>query len=243
MLSLVLIIGNALGASLSCSRYGCNSATFNATFTGDNCLVATTNAATGEYDYHIKPCESNSMPYCAVTTPELYDCIAAIEKSISAYPGEKCSVDDDCVPNVSKCSSGYCTGLAKSAGCSDTIDCAPGLYCNSTATVEGMCNSLLTSGSDCSQDSDCDYSLGCFSNMCATYYSQANGNSCDSSRDDECSSNACVESECQASVQSNYTNPMMCDEDDDCPSTTLTLSDNSTYIVNATCSCGYNLAG
>ena len=154
---------------LKCYHYKCREKTQH--FTPGTCIFWQDSTNT----YYLEPCtkkgESCSSANgftnvtCAEPTPELG----------TAYPGELCNKNEDCVSN--HCSGGLCVGKAINEACEHTTDCNSGLYCPHHI---GNCTRLMAQNTTgCTEDSHCDYDSICSPipnhaeklNWCIPYFS------------------------------------------------------------------------
>ena len=97
------------------------------------------------------------------------------------YPGEKCSLDSECVyplnnPSTQfhKCEDGYCSGIDEDGICEDNSWCLVGFYCDKS---DGKCKSQLKQGKTCSESKDCKNNLVCINSKCEELFSLNDGDS------------------------------------------------------------------
>ena len=98
---------------------------------------------------------------------------------IKRYPGEKCSLDSDCVyplnnPSTQfhKCEEEKCIGIEEDGICEDNSWCVVGYYCDKSI---GKCKEQLTEGEKCSESKDCENNLICVNNECQELFSLKDG--------------------------------------------------------------------
>ena len=97
------------------------------------------------------------------------------------YPGEKCSIDSECVyplnnPSTQfhKCEEGICNGIEEDGICEDNSWCLVGYYCSQK---EGKCKKQLDEGESCKESKDCKNNLVCINNKCEELFSLNDGDS------------------------------------------------------------------
>ena len=95
------------------------------------------------------------------------------------YPGEKCTIDSECVYPLNnpssqfhKCEDGYCNGIKEEGICEDNSWCLVGYYCDK---FEGKCKAQLSKGEKCSESKDCKNNLVCIKNKCGDLFSLNDG--------------------------------------------------------------------
>jgi hypothetical protein len=140
------------------------------TFDKDTCVFYDSE----EEKNYVQACDELSTCNPPETLPGNYTCKAdEVQKS---YPGEQCKTDSDCM--YGSCGSDLkCAGKSENEACSDTLECAPGYYCNT------KCTTLMSgiSAYGCKEDSDCDYDMFCYIqahsslNECYTIFSFKSG--------------------------------------------------------------------
>lgn len=217
--------------SATCPKYGCTEK-----------KVTLSSGACSKYSdsrYYITPCEDKVENYCDFS--ENAESYCKVPEKEYAYPGEKCSEENDCLYSVFGCKNNVCQGAAVDEECADSHMCSPGNYCNSNH----KCVQLIKEGqSGCTSDFDCVNTAVCDNSTCITYSSLSPGTqvySCSKGRNYACDSNSC------GLVNSIYTcldpygkkgsNPVSCSSSADCNSQGDMLYN---YVSEGVCSCGHN---
>mmetsp|Transcript_26650 Transcript_26650/g.47947 ORF Transcript_26650/g.47947 Transcript_26650/m.47947 type:complete len:178 (+) Transcript_26650:269-802(+) len=169
--------------------------------------------------------------------PQTYDiyCIDRPKVPISAYPGELCSGNQDCVFGFN-CEQGYCVGLPEGVTCSQHGMCNPGLYCTVTdGSSSGVCKPQVPIGGDCDNFLKCTNDALCSADgICKAYFSLANGESprnCYSYVNQECQSGTCAsigdKPDCIAAQASSDKLLLECTQGPNCHSANFTVADHS----------------
>lgn len=225
-----LVLGLS-AAQMTCQTYQCRPSGVQ--------MANNTCAVTDQGNVYIQPCSSESPnSYCNVATGK---CTSPPTTTLQSYPGEPCAKQSDCA--VGTCTQGTCVGLSLGTRCSNSNQCAPGLFCSS-----GLCSLQRAIGSSCSTDYDCVSSAGCVNSNCTAYYSlPVNSTVPDCSptgTSNFCAKIACQRSgwigttgKCIAVPKNLQPNPTKCTSNLNCTST------DGVHNYTGTCTCGYNSAG
>ena len=171
------------------------------------------------------------------------------------YPGEKCSIDSECVyplnnPSTQfhKCEENLCTGIEEDGICEDNSWCLVGYYCDKG---EGKCKSQKGEDKSCSESKECKNDLICNGGKCKELFSLNDGDSVPEYESYEfqkmfCKNMEVIDNKCVSfnDINNNYANEgeyKKCDFNDLC-----------VYKVNGLeswrkkyerCGCGYNANG
>ena len=219
-----------ISAVLDCSIYKCAKPD------------ASSNVCIGEDSniYYLSPCIDILNSYC----PPEFDlinvtCTTPPSKSYTAYPGEKCSQNTDCLYGF--CNQGFCYGQDFGGDCSSHGECNPGYRCDPGLM---KCIFLIDSTSNgCITDYDCAVDMGCDEGYCIKYYSVASKNwinNCTNSISNICESGQCLYGLCIDPLTSYQKTPIQCGSEYDCMS--LNLIDNGIKVYS-NCTCGFGNKG
>lgn len=197
--------------------------------------------------YYLQVCSATSeLSYCNTTS---FNCTAmpSISKS-TAYPGENCATNSDCIYN--SCANSVCVGIKMNQKCIIHEQCDPGLRC-----FAGSCIAQLLIGqSGCRDYQDCVNHAGCNltyssqNGVCFEYASVGTNSivtDCRSSLSEMCKSGYCSQfgswysslGLCKEAPMSLKTLPTECAQDTDC------LGYDGSNVVMSRCQCGYNNLG
>ena len=230
--------GSELEVSKSCIKYLCND--IDLRFGNFTC---------GEYfegNFYMQACPDPANPVCSGPTETEYGywtCNTAIKAAGSAYPGEACTQNSECITNL--CTSGACLGALRTAACTKTSDCQPGLWCAPSLT----CQPLLPTSFNCTETSQCILGAVCDQGACTDILSLEDGakvEKCPETRVNlKCRSATCQnvgglfteDLECVAAPESVHSNPYKCSSDAMCSGY------QGTVAVPGKCVCGYNAKG
>lgn len=186
--------------------------------------------------FQLEICKSEYFSYCSPNYNNTYCSLPPTISDLSiSFPGEPCMFDRNCLN--SKCINGFCKGAPLSSLCFASSQCDVGLYCNGTS-----CESLITSGNICLEDSECKNNYGCLDYNCVSYFSATPGTqvlTCENSQNMLCSTGSCQISElgafvCVSLIATSSQLPKNCLNDADC-----TIVD-SVVSYSTGCQCGYN---
>ena len=225
-----------LSESATCSKYRCK--TDDEKFTENTCIAYDLSE-----DIHLlDPCSKGYT--CTQTIGTNSTCIKETPSTAAdKYPGEKCTDNTDCVYGA--CSDKKCVGYTAGTACVSTLQCEPGLYCDTATTT---CTPLKNDGALCTHTDECGMHSYCQTQtslkVCAAYFSVKNNTAIDSCNliAYECETMACYEDEnkngyCFEAVESGDDLPIACTSNSDCESSYSGMS------ITSECECGYNQDG
>lgn len=219
----------------TCWKYQCTSL-------ADNCVIPYFNNQT----YLLSACPL-ARPYCDTSNLNLpSSCSLTYPKDQSSlfYPGEKCSINDECYSKL--CISSICYGKVLNAKCQSNLECNPGLRC-----FEGKCLVLLRAGSICEEDYDCLPSLGCNMGICTAYLSLSSGSIVSDCNNGAQTSMFCEEFSCHYDPKKmqgtclpaykSVTVGQVCSSSSECVGNTVYNGEK--YTKTTYCQCGMNESG
>lgn len=217
-------------ASATCPIYSCTEEALEV----DQCVQKSGEA------YSIEPCTDSIKSECSISSSGNGTCKAPTSSSVQKYPGEKCSISEDCMFSKG-CVETICQGSSINETCADTHYCNPGLYCSAKSICEQPSNK------ECSSDYDCSNSYTCNNNQCVKYLS-INANKdcgvCNDGLNMACKSSACLstgsENYCLDYISHPSKNATLCSNDDDCVSNKF---GSLNLTINSPCNCGMNPSG
>lgn len=230
MIATLLMVVSVNGV-LDCAKYVC-----------DKSVSLSTNVCIGENSniYYLSQCTDLKNSYCPVVfNLQNVTCTVPPSPYHTAYPGERCSHDQDCLYGI--CNGNFCYGQEYGGDCNTHGECNPGLRCDPGLLKCNILMDSLTSG--CVDDYDCLTDMGCDAGYCVPYYSIPIGgwvNNCTDSLSNFCESGQCLYGLCISPVKNSEKIPAYCGQNSDC------VSDNLEYDgikIYGTCSCGYGTQG
>ena len=170
------------------------------------------------------------------------------------YPGEKCSIDSECVYPLNnpssqfhKCEDERCTGMDEDGICEDNTWCLAGYYCDK---FSGKCKEQKSKGKKCSETKECQNDLICLNSKCEDkLFSLSNGYKVPEYEDIEiqkrfCKSGEVMHNTCVSFNDINKTlddnNYNKCSYGTFCKYKVIGINYK---LINVNCPCGYNAEG
>ena len=171
------------------------------------------------------------------------------------YPGEKCSIDSECVyplnnPSTQfhKCEDGRCNGMEEDGICEDNSWCISGYYCDQ---FSGKCKEQKGSGKECLNSKECQNDFICLNNKCSDdLYSLKDGEKVPSYEEKEYQKLFCKSGEVIDSICVSYNDKEK--KLDDSEYRKCNFGGKCVYKINGlkyekdleiSCPCGYNADG
>jgi hypothetical protein len=171
------------------------------------------------------------------------------------YPGEDCTVDEDCYKSkfdeiTGKCMNGKCMGYNTTQSCTEHAECWVGLYCGRMSQTDphGTCTEQKKQDSDCGTSYECTNDYLCLSGKCSTKpYSLPLGTQVNADSvfpaSVYCQFGYAFKGECSSLNQTDVTNKDLdylkqCNHGEACHYT-----NNGKGNVTLYCDCGYNENG
>jgi len=131
--------------------------------------------------YNLQQCSDDKMcPFNSYfKSNHTVTCAPKKDPFIRYYPGQICSVDNDCYTQKCK-EGGVCAGTDADQPCENNFECYHGYTCipiadeSGKATDKSKCQKQKNGGEKCFSDTDCINTHGCHNNNCTEYFSVAN---------------------------------------------------------------------
>lgn len=95
-------------------------------------------------------------------------CIEIPKDGHKGYPGMTCKENSDCFSN--SCINNVCIGVKENERCPNVEDCEYGFICRKVNDVK-ICTVPLEEGTECTNDTECKLTHGCYKNKCTPYFS------------------------------------------------------------------------
>jgi hypothetical protein len=169
LLALCFAIGYVITDNKTCPRYTCQKGSDN---------ICAMDVATTAYNNVTLSQVCNTTSYCGVAEPKWatlayvnnstnYTCTSFPAPKTVRFPGEDCTVNDDCLktPNddtTGNCTNKVCTGKNETQDCTQNAVCLKGLFCDTD-----KCKKQKTQGESCATSYDCINSLLCHNGTCS----------------------------------------------------------------------------
>lgn len=184
----------------------------------------------------MRTCPNSKFCFVQSDEPnENAECVNKPTDKHKGYPGMSCQENEDCFKN--QCINNVCVGVMQNEECSYVEDCEYGFTCRKVNDKK-ICTIPLEKG-ECSSDTECKLTHGCYKKNCIPYYSL----------DNEVIIDDIIESPQFSFCKSGYSNPnrmcsslnllddnVKCDESHPCRY-------GNDMIIPENCRCGYNPNG
>ena len=242
-----------------CPKFSCNETAEAGKL---DCAISTGYASDSNYKVDIKACPENKI--CSYRITDFFKSDARTDTCIDiptsknfAYPGEKCSTNDDCIEvtvagtTTKKCdeTKKTCVGVEKTSTCLEDKDCVVGNYCFADPKGVKTCTALAEKTKACSKTTDCLNNLICFDKVCVEPYSQTLGTvitgkiedsykylACDTFYDYH---GICAEKRYDETRHTVNAGVVECGFGESCYYS-ITLNDKDTRTITEDCFCGFN---